>query len=256
MASIQKIKSPLTGDISYRAQVRVKGRPSISETFSNEKSAKKWAKSVESAIDENRHHPHLAGGKKSFAEAVKKYKDNVINKSGDDDQRARKMHLDWFAEKWIGLTLAEITPDRVAEARDELAAESFKRGKDKYDKKTGALKSVAKDYQRSGATINRYLATLSHMMNIAKREWRLIDRNPVSDIAKKKEGRGRVRFLSDQERDTLLGVCAKSEWPQLHTLVILAITTGARRGELINLRWDQVDLKEEYGSSRHRDQKR
>jgi integrase len=243
MASIQTIRSPLTGSISYRAQVRVKGRPAQSETFPNKKEAKNWADGIETAIRENRHHPHLAGGKKSFAEAVKRYKENVISEADDDDQRARKMHLDWFAKQFEGLTLAEITPDRVAEARDALAAERFKRGKDKFDKKTGALISIANEYQRSGATINRYLATLSHMMNIAKKEWRLIDRNPVSDITKKKEGRGRTRFLTDQERDKLLGVCAKSEWQHLHTLVVLAITTGARRGELINLRWDQVDLK-------------
>ena len=41
MASIQRIKSPLTGDISYRAQVRVKGRPAESKTFTNRKDAEK-----------------------------------------------------------------------------------------------------------------------------------------------------------------------------------------------------------------------
>lgn len=243
MASIQRIKSPLTGSISYRAQVRVKGRPAKSETFPNRKEAEKWAASLETAIRENRHHPHLAAGKKSFAEAVKRYLETVVNGADESDQRARKMHLDWFAEQWAGLTLAEITADRVAAARDDLAAERFKRGNDKFDKKTGALKSLAKEYQRSGATINRYLATLSHMLNVAKKEWRLIDRNPVADIAKKKEGRGRTRFLTDAERNKLLEVCTTSGWPELHALVVLAISTGARRGELITLKWDAVDLK-------------
>lgn len=242
MASIQTIKSPLTGSVSYRAQVRVKGRPTQSETFPNRKEAKKWASGLETAIRENRHHPHLAGGKKSFAEAVKRYLETVINEAKENDKRARTMHLEWFAQRFEGLTLGEITPDRVAAARDALVAERFKRGKDKFNK-DGSLRSAAKEYQRSGATINRYLATLSHMLNVAKREWRLIERNPVADIAKKKEGRGRVRFLTDSEREQLLEVCARSEWPELHTLVILAISTGARRGELINLRWDQVDLK-------------
>ena len=107
----------------------------------------------------------------------------------------------------------------------------------------GFAENVRAEYQRSGATINRYLATLSHMLNVAKKEWRLIERNPVSDIAKKKEGRGRTRFLSDAERTKLLAVCESSAWPQLHTLVVLAITTGARRGELITLKWDAIDLK-------------
>jgi integrase len=81
------------------------------------------------------------------------------------------------------------------------------------------------------------------MLNVAKKEWRLIDRNPVSDIAKKKEGRGRTRFLTNEERDRLLAACKASEWSDLHTLVILAISTGARRGELITLQWDAIDLK-------------
>jgi integrase len=242
MASIQRIKSPLTGGISYRAQVRVKGRPSKSETFPNRKEAENWASSLESAIRENRHHPHLAGGKKSFAEAVNRYLTTVVNQNDPDDLRTRELHLGWFAERFIGLTLAEITPDRIAEARDALAAEKFKRGKDKLNK-DGSLKTPAKEYPRSGATVNRYLATLSHLLTVAKKEWRLISSNPVEDITRKKEARGRARFLSDDERERLLKVCAESEWPLLHTLVILAITTGARRSELIKLKWEAVDLK-------------
>lgn len=51
------------------------------------------------------------------------------------------------------------------------------------------------------------------------------------------------RFLSEEERVALLNGCAKSDWPALRALVLLAITTGARRGELIGLRWADVDLK-------------
>ena len=50
MASIQRIVSPLTGVVSYRAQVRVKGRVSESETFPNRKEAKDWAASIETAV--------------------------------------------------------------------------------------------------------------------------------------------------------------------------------------------------------------
>jgi integrase len=78
---------------------------------------------------------------------------------------------------------------------------------------------------------------------LAVKERRLVDRNPVSDINRKKEARGRTRFLLDEERTALLEACAKSEWSALHTLVLLAITTGARKGELIRLKWTDVDLK-------------
>ena len=121
-----------------------------------------------------------------------------------------------------------------------LAVEKFTRGK--VQKKKG-VEIRPTEYTRSGATVNRYLATLSHLFTMAVKEWHLLERNPVRDISKKKEARGRVRFLSDAERETLLSACAKSEWPALHTLVLVAISTGARRSEIINLKWDDVDLR-------------
>jgi len=65
--------------------------------------------------------------------------------------------------------------------------------------------------------VNRYLATLGHLFTPAVKEWRLLDRNPVRNVSKKKAARGRVRFLSDAEREALLGACAQSNWPALHT---------------------------------------
>lgn len=52
-----------------------------------------------------------------------------------------------------------------------------------------------------------------------------------------------MRFLTDEERDSLLKACADCDWQPLHTPVLLAISTGARRGELINLKWSNLDLK-------------
>jgi integrase len=240
MASIQRIVSPLTKSVSYRAQVRVKGRPTQSQTFPNLREAKAWGASVESAIRENRNHPHLAGGNKSFADLVRRYRERVIKDAVAGSKAVRGHHLTWWDSYFAGCTLAEITVDRVAEARDALAAEKFTRGK--MQKKKG-VEIAPTEYTRAGATVNRYLATLSHLFTMAVKEWRLAATNPVRDITKKKEGRGRVRFLSNSERDALLAACARSDWPALHALVLLAISTGARRGELIHLQWDDVDLR-------------
>lgn len=240
MASIQRIVSPLTKAVSYRAQVRVKGRPPESQTFTSEKRAEKWARSVESGIEEGRHFPHMRARRTAFAGLVKRYRDTVMQDVRTSNKATREKHLTWWDTRFTGRTLAEVTPDLIAEARDALANETFTRGK--LRKKKGK-EIPPKEYMRAGATVNRYLATLSHMFTVAVKEWRLVDRNPVRDISKKKEARGRVRFLSDDERDALLTACAKSDWPALHTLVLLAISTGARRGELIRAKWDDVDLK-------------
>jgi integrase len=240
MASIQRIKSSLTGEISYRVQIRVRGRPSESETFPNKKEALDWAAATETAIRDGRHFPHRRAARTAFDGLVKKYT-SFLEDAELANAEARKQHLAWFAKQFAGLSLGEITPDRVSEARDALAAEKFSRGKPKPDEKTGQM-ILPPEYKRSGATVNRYLATLSHVFSLAVREWRLVVANPVRDITKKKESRGRVRFLTDEERAALMKACAASSWKPLQLLVQLALSTGARRSELIGLKWSDLNL--------------
>jgi integrase len=242
MASIQRIVSPLTKDVSYRAQVRVKGRASESQTFPNRKEAQTWAASIETVIREGRHFPHAAARRTSFDALAKDYAEIVLLEFDAKEKATRIRQLAWWAKQFDGLTLAEITADRISQARDRLAAETFTRGKPRKNKKTGEM-VPPKEYKRTGATTNRFIATLSHACSFAVKERRLLDRNLVSDITRKKEPRGRTRFLSDDERTALLKACANSEWRALQALVLLAITTGARKGELIGLRWADVDLK-------------
>jgi integrase len=93
-----------------------------------------------------------------------------------------------------------------------------------------------------GPDLAGYLAALSHALSFAVKERRLMERNPVGDIRRKSERRGRTRFLSDDDHDALLKACEKSAWPALRSLVLLAIATGARKGELTGLKWADVDL--------------
>lgn len=241
MASIQKIVSKLTSDVSYRAQVRVKGHAAQSATFPSRAEAQKWSKSVEAAITEGRYFPQARASRTSFAEAVARYKDTGLAGARERSRNSPAQHLAFFLDKFAGLSLAEITADRVADTRDELSAGTYTRGGSRVN---GKGKLVAPtEYTRSGSTVNRYLSTLSHLFTIAQKEWRIVDRNPVREISKKREARGRVRFLSDDERERLIAACGNSEWKPLQALVLLALSTGARRGELVGLTWDRVDLK-------------
>jgi integrase len=242
MASIQKIKSPLTGDISYRAQIRVRGR-SESATFPRKSEAQEWAASIETAIREGKHFPHAAARRTTFDTLCTSYVDNALDGFDAKQKATRVQQIEWWSKQFKGLTVAEVTSDAIGRARDICAAEKFTRGKPRTNKKTGKVTAPA-EYKRSPATVNRYVAALSAVMTYGIKEHSppLLATNPVTKISRKKEPAGRTRFLSDQERTALLDACVKSEWPALHALVLLAITSGARRSEMTTLRWADVDL--------------
>jgi hypothetical protein len=166
MASIQRIKSELTDGISYRVQVRVKGRPALSETFPNRKEAAAWGASAETGIREGRHFPHMRPTRTTFSEVAKRYRETVLADWSASAKAARERHLKWWEDRFTGLTLAEITTDRIVEARDALAAEKFTRGKPRKNRKTGEVKASA-EYSRSPATINKYLIVLTRVLNLA-----------------------------------------------------------------------------------------
>jgi integrase len=97
--------------------------------------------------------------------------------------------------------------------------------------------------QKSSSTVRRYLFALSHMYTIGVREWNWIEDNPVMKVSKPKEPRGRIRFLADEERDRLLESCKESKNRHLYTVVVLALSTGGRKNELLSLQWKDVDFK-------------
>ena len=91
------------------------------------------------------------------------------------------------------------------------------------------------------ATINREMATLKHALSKAV-EWKLlrkIAREELAAIKKYQEPDGRLRYFSGPaEADRLLHACDA----RLRPIVLAALHTGMRKGELLGLTWDLVDL--------------
>jgi integrase len=88
-------------------------------------------------------------------------------------------------------------------------------------------------------TIRRYLATLSSLFSFAERSgW--LNQNPLSRFDKRSlpEAQPRTRFLSREEYRRLIAAAE----PHLKPIIEVAVETGLRQGELLGLRWDQLDL--------------
>jgi integrase len=93
-------------------------------------------------------------------------------------------------------------------------------------------------------SVRQYMDTFSAVLTVAVNELAWLSAHPMHGrrVRKPPASRGRVRFLSPEEQERLLQACRASPKPGLYPLVLLALTTGARRGELFGLRWQDVDL--------------
>jgi len=200
----------------YQAEVRLEGQ-CRSATFRTKSEAQKWAKTVESSIIAGKHLPPAASKRKSVQDLMTRYIENVI--PSQKDQRNPKRHAEFWIERLGDLRLNRLTPAALVEVRDELSRD------------------------RAPSTVNRYLAVISHACTLAEREWGWLESNPVRRVGRLKEPKGRVRYLTDSERERLLKAARDSDHPHLYPIVLIALTTGARRSEILGLRWRDIDFK-------------
>ncbi len=204
---------------SYRVQIRRRGFPPVTATFERKTDADKWARDTESDMDRRRYFPQHEAERHTLAGLVDRQLEAVkIDRPHDYD--GQRVILGWWKAKLGDYTLATITPELICRHRDQLQTkEGFAPG-----------------------TVNRYLSALSKAFSNAVKEWHWLQDNPLRRVSKKTEPRGRVRYLSEDERKALLDACRKSEYRPLYLIVMLALTTGMRRGELLGLHWQDVDL--------------
>ena len=223
MAYIQERKDK-DGKTHFRMQIRLKGYSIETATFDRKTDAKLWAHKTESAMREGRHFKATEAKKHTLGKLVDRYIQNVIP-TKPKNAAATTAQLLWWKNQICHTLLSDLTPSLIAEHRDKL------------------LKGfTSKGTIRSPSTVVRYLAALSHALTVATKEWGWIDDSPMRKVTKPKEPRGRIRFLNDNERETLLVACQESSNPFLYPAFVLALSTGMRQAELMNLRWENVDF--------------
>lgn len=87
------------------------------------------------------------------------------------------------------------------------------------------------------STVNREMRCLRRMFNLAIK-WHATNRNPVKDVDFFEEPPGRTRFLSEVEAVRLLTAAS----PHLKPIIMTALNTGMRLGEILSLKWSQVHI--------------
>jgi integrase len=223
MANIEKRVSA-DGKVSYRVKVRLKGYDVQTATFERLTDAKKWEQDTESAIRAGRYFKKSESKKRTVGDMLERY-DTYLKKHNPKRHQDVKGMLLWWKENLGRITLADVTKSMLIEKRDLLINTPKQNGE-----------------PRSPAAVNRYMTALSTVFSVAVNDWEWLDTHPMQKLAKLREPRGRVRFLDDKERAKLLKACQASKNPYLYLTVVLALSTGARKGEIQNIKWQDVDF--------------
>lgn len=147
-----------------------------------------------------------------FRDALLRYGKERKRENPQSYEASVRYRLQFFLDKFDGLTLSEINLVRIQDFSDE-----------RLD-------------QVKQATVQKELATLKAILNKAHREGRLFTVPPFPRMKKLK---GRCRWLTLEEERRLLAAAAK----HLKPLITFALDTGGRRSELLKLDWRNVDLE-------------
>ncbi len=210
MASFRK-----RGD-KWQARVHRKDHSPVVKSFNTKANAVKWARHTESQLDLGTLAPKKA--MPPLIRIVERYLSEVTpTKKGAAQELNRGRQI---ARTSLGsMQLDKITSEVVSKYRD------------------GRLRGV------SNNTVRLELAFISVVFEQCAKEWGYKVSNPIKQIRIPKPGKPRQRRLRPGEEEALLAACAASSATYLHSLVVLAIETGVRFGEVTSITWDNVDLK-------------
>lgn len=212
MATIRKHRG------KYQARVRRKGYPTLTKSFHQLSDAKEWARDIERQADRQELVPKSKElDKTTLADLVRRYRDEVVPRKKGGDIEVIVLNA-FLRESMCRKRLSELCP------------EDFTRYRDKR------LKSV------SPATLKRQLNPLRHMLRHAKDDWGIpIRHDPLAKVRLNGVDKPRERRLQDGELDNLISAATANRNPYVILIVRFALETAMRRGEILALRWRDID---------------
>jgi len=227
MATIRKLVCQK--GISYKAIIKdLAGNHLKSKNFTRLMDAKAWIKRIE-ADEEHMEALGLQGASMTFSELADEY---MAQWKGRDPNQVYRMNH-W--QKELGdCKLIDISPQLLRQKLKDFQMGKCKRG-------DGLKRSKTLNKTRANATVNRHRVMVSGALTYAVQAGYLSS-NPMHKVCGRSVNNGRVRYLSDDERTKLFAACKQSTWPKLYSLVLLSTCNGMRKGELLGLRWSDIDF--------------
>ncbi|HET7833193.1 MAG TPA: site-specific integrase [Gallionella sp.] len=203
----------------WQCIIKRTGYPPQTKTFELKRDAEKWGRLQEREIDSGQWVDRTEAERTTLGDLLERYAKEVsTTKRGKDIEVIR---LDAIRHSTLAKhSAATISGKLIASWRDS------------------RLQRV------SSGTVLREMQLLNHVFAVAIRDWGIaLHSNPVSHIRKPPAGKPRDRVLTDAQRAALIAACGQCRNPWVQPVVIFALETAARRGEIKALTWDGVDLQ-------------
>ena len=196
----------------YHVQIRRRGQ-SITRTFDRLATAKSWIPKIEGDIERQLYVDTSGTERTTVLELLQRYQRQISPSHKGQQVEAYRLRT---LKKHLGaLRLIHLTNKEIASYRDD------------------RLKEV------SPSSLKRELTILSRVLTIASRDWGIsIPQNPVKMISLPKADKARTRRLEAGEKERLL----QSTNLELHRIIVLALETGMRRGEILSIKKSHIDF--------------
>ena len=212
MASIRKRNN------RWEVRIRRTGQPTQTKTFTLKSDAQQWAREAEIALEKGELLQKPKVSSITLKEAAKRYLVEVaIHHKGIASERYRL---------WAMV-------NRLGKAKPLTAITS----------KDIATYKVERQKEVTSASLRRELNLLSSLFETAKNEWGIIAlNNPLTAVKRPSDSIARDRRLTLKEKEQLLSESLKNGSHHLYLAILIALNTGMRQGEILKLKWNDIDF--------------